>query len=94
MNAPDLTGPRTALAGLKAARWSQYVVYVGFVVVFLFFAITQTQYFLNPTNLSNIVVQTVPITVMAIGAVFMWICALESRGLWRPPRPIPQRCWR
>jgi len=56
---------------LRGAKWSQYVVYIGFGVVFLFFAITQTQYFLNPINLSNIVIQTVPITVMAIGTVFV-----------------------
>ncbi|HZX06658.1 ABC transporter permease [Kribbella sp.] len=48
-----------------------YVVYVGFVLVFLFFAITQTQYFLTPNNLANIVIQAAPVTVMAVGMVFV-----------------------
>lgn len=52
-------------------EWRNYVVYIGFVLVFAFFAITQTEYFLNPTTLSNIVVQAAPIAVMAIGAVFV-----------------------
>ena len=51
--------------------WSDYVVYIGFALVFLYFAVTQTQYFLTPTNLLNIVIQSAPITVMAIGAVFV-----------------------
>jgi Ribose/xylose/arabinose/galactoside ABC-type transport systems, permease components len=66
------TSPQLGLTGrLKAVKWSQYVVYIGFVVVFAYFALTQTQYFLNPINLSNIVIQAVPITVMAIGTVFV-----------------------
>jgi len=56
---------------LRSINWSSYVVYIGFVLVFLFFAITQTQYFLSPTNLSNIVIQAAPITIMAIGLVFV-----------------------
>ncbi|MCU1546587.1 MAG: inner-rane translocator [Homoserinimonas sp.] len=59
------------LARVKRVNWSNYVVYIGFVVVFLFFAITQTQYFLTGTNLFNIVIQAAPITVMAIGVVFV-----------------------
>lgn len=56
---------------LKAIPWTNYVVYIGFVLVFVFFAITQTSYFLTSTNLTNIVVQAAPITIMAIGTVFM-----------------------
>lgn len=56
---------------LRRWDWSNYVVYIGFALVFLFFAVTQTQYFLNPTNLTNIVIQTAPITIMAIGMVFV-----------------------
>jgi ribose transport system permease protein len=41
------------------------------VLVFVFFAVTQTQYFLNPTNLTNIIIQAAPITIMAIGMVFV-----------------------
>jgi ribose transport system permease protein len=59
------------VARLKAIPWTNYVVYIGFVLVFVFFAITQTSYFLTSTNLTNIVVQAAPITIMAIGTVFM-----------------------
>lgn len=59
------------LQRLRRVNWSSYVVYIGFAVVFLFFAITQTQYFLSVPNLMNIVVQAAPIAVMAIGAVFV-----------------------
>jgi ribose transport system permease protein len=48
-----------------------YVVYIGFVLVFVFFAVTQTQYFLTPANLANIIIQAAPVTVMAIGMVFV-----------------------
>jgi ribose transport system permease protein len=56
--------------------WSNYVVYLGFVVTFLYFAITQTEYFLTRSNLTNIAVQSAPITVMAVGMVFV-LCAGE-----------------
>jgi ribose transport system permease protein len=64
----DKRSAKTFFAGVE---WRNYVVYIGFVLVFAFFAITQTEYFLNPTTLSNIVVQAAPIAVMAIGAVFV-----------------------
>lgn len=57
-------------------EWSNYVVYLGFVVTFLYFAITQTEYFLTRSNLTNIAVQSAPITVMAVGMVFV-LCAGE-----------------
>ncbi|QJA00832.1 ABC transporter permease [Leifsonia sp. PS1209] len=56
---------------LRHADWRQYVVYIGFVVVFLYFAITQGGNFLNGTTLVNIITQATPITVMAIGTVFV-----------------------
>lgn len=56
---------------IQRILWSNYVVYIGFVIVFLYFSITQTQYFLDLTNLTNIVIQAAPITVMAIGTVFV-----------------------
>lgn len=56
---------------LRGVAWSNYVVYIGFALVFLFFAITQTQYFLTGTNLLNIIIQAAPITLMAIGMVFV-----------------------
>ena len=66
------TMPRTGpWQRLTTVRWSQYVVYAGFVVVFAYFAITQSEYFLTSTNLTNIVIQAAPITIMAVGAVFV-----------------------
>ncbi len=48
------------------------IVYAGFVLIFLFFAITPgDRGFLTIQNLSNIVLQTAPATVMAIGLVFV-----------------------
>jgi len=48
------------------------VVYIGFLAVFLFFAIVLREGgFLTPRNLSNIVLQTAPVTIMAIGLVFV-----------------------
>jgi ribose transport system permease protein len=67
----------TTSAELMQAPWwrrlglQNYVVYVGFVLVFLYFAVTQTQYFLTGTNLANIVIQAAPVTVMAVGMVFV-----------------------
>lgn len=70
MSTPTQTEPRV-LGRLSTVKWSNYVVYIGFVLVFVFFAVTQTQYFLNATNLANIVIQAAPITIMAIGMVFV-----------------------
>ncbi len=50
----------------------QYVVYLGFLAIFLFFAVTLADDgFLTIRNLTNIVLQTAPATVMAIGFVFV-----------------------
>ena len=50
----------------------QYVVYFGFVAIFIFFAVMlQDSGFLTTRNLSNIVLQTAPVTIMAIGLVFV-----------------------
>ena len=48
------------------------VIYAGFLAIFLFFAFTlHDDGFLTTRNLSNIVLQTAPATVMAIGFVFV-----------------------
>lgn len=48
------------------------IVYAGFALIFLFFAITLgSSGFLTAKNLSNIVLQTAPATVMAVGLVFV-----------------------
>lgn len=60
---------RSIAAGLDL---QQYVVYLGFLAIFLFFAVTLADDgFLTARNLSNIVLQTAPATVMAIGFVFV-----------------------
>ncbi|MBG1233917.1 ABC transporter permease [Aestuariivirga litoralis] len=48
------------------------IVYAGFVLIFAFFAVTLSgSGFLTAQNLSNIVLQTAPATVMAVGLVFV-----------------------
>lgn len=55
---------RAALQGL--------IVYAGFVVIFLFFSVVLwDRGFMTAQNLSNIVLQTAPATVMAVGLVFV-----------------------
>ena len=56
---------------LARIRWKDHVVYLGFVAVFLFFAITQPASFLSVGNLTNILVQAAPIMIMAVGLVFV-----------------------
>ena len=54
------------------ANWRQYIIYIGFVVIFVVFAITLSHKgFLNPNNLLNIVRQTAMIAVMAIAMTFV-----------------------
>lgn len=48
------------------------VVYLGFVAIFLFFSLMLwDDGFLSPRNLTNIVLQTAPATILAIGLVFV-----------------------
>ena len=55
---------RAAMQGL--------IVYAGFVLIFLFFALTLwDRGFLSTQNLTNIILQTAPATVMAVGLVFV-----------------------
>ena len=49
-----------------------YVVYVAFLLIFIFFAVTlRDDGFASQTNLLNIVRQTAPVTVMAVAVVFV-----------------------
>ncbi len=51
--------------------WRQYMVYIGFITLFLFFAITLRHAgFTNPNNLLNIVRQTTIIAIMAVAMTF------------------------
>lgn len=63
-----MTSVRTLLPGLNL---QQTVIYVGFLAIFLFFALTlHDDGFLTQRNLTNIILQTAPATIMAIGLVF------------------------
>jgi ribose transport system permease protein len=52
--------------------WRSYVVYIALVLIFLFFAVTESSNgFLTSFNLLNIVAQTTTISVMAVGQTFV-----------------------
>ena len=56
--------------------WRRYVIYIGFVVIFIFFAILLgNQGFVSPNNLLNILRQTATITVIAVGMTYVIACA-------------------
>lgn len=76
MAARDTTAPRNFGTILKDLDWRRYVIYIGFVVVFLFFAVLlRDQGFLSPNNLLNIFRQTATITVIAVGMTYVIACA-------------------
>ena len=56
--------------------WRRYVIYIGFVVVFLFFAVLLgDEGFLSANNLLNILRQTATITVIAVAMTYVIACA-------------------
>lgn len=72
----DTGATRTFGTFLKELDWRRYVIYIGFVVVFLFFAVLlRDQGFLSPNNLLNIFRQTATITVIAVGMTYVIACA-------------------
>ena len=76
MNQPasiDAPARRTGFGeALKSWDWRRYVIYIGFVVVFVFFAILlHDQGFLSPNNLLNIFRQTSTITIIAVGMTYV-----------------------
>jgi ribose transport system permease protein len=66
-------GPSGSLvARVRHADPRSYVVYVAFLLILVFFAVTlQDDGFLTSSNLLNIVKQTAPVSVMAVGLVFV-----------------------
>ncbi|RWI36096.1 ABC transporter permease [Mesorhizobium sp.] len=59
-------------ARLGLANWRQNIIYIGFAVIFLVFAIAlHDKGFLNPNNLLNIFRQTAMIAVMAIAMTYV-----------------------
>lgn len=70
------TSPARARTGSKTFDWRQYVVYIGFVLIFAVFAIMLSDSgFLTTNNLLNIVRQTATISVMAVAVTFVIACA-------------------
>lgn len=67
-----MTTANPTLAESFKANWRQYIIYIGFAVIFVIFALTLADKgFLNPNNLLNIVRQTAMIAVMAIAMTFV-----------------------
>jgi ribose transport system permease protein len=63
---------RSSVARLGLANWRQNIIYIGFVVIFIVFAIAlHDKGFLNPNNLLNIFRQTAMIAVMAIAMTYV-----------------------
>lgn len=68
---------RVASVALRGFDWRQYVIYIGFVAIFLFFAVNlHDDGFLTSNNLLNIVRQTATISVMAVAMTYV-IAAAE-----------------
>jgi ribose transport system permease protein len=62
---------RALVGAARSLSPSEYVVYFGFLAIFLFFSITlHDRGFLSPTNMMTIVRQMTPVTIMAVGMVF------------------------
>jgi ribose transport system permease protein len=62
----------SGVLGAFLRDWRQNIIYIGFIVIFVVFALTlNDRGFLNPTNLLNIVRQTAMIAVMAIAMTFV-----------------------
>lgn len=74
----DPRSPTSDRAGRRSFQidWRRDIIYVGFVVVFVVFAILLgDQGFLSTTNLLNILRQTAIVTIMAVGMTFVIGCA-------------------
>jgi ribose transport system permease protein len=68
----DPLGDRPMIAAIRAIPPSRYVIYLGFLAIFAVFAVTlRDDGFATASNLFNIVQQTTPITVMAVGTVYV-----------------------
>ncbi|MEY3483330.1 MAG: hypothetical protein RLZZ218_165 [Actinomycetota bacterium] len=71
------TTTNSALNLLKRFEWQQNIIYIGFIAVFLLFAITLGDSgFTSPNNLLNIFRQTATISIMAVAMTYV-IAAAE-----------------
>jgi ribose transport system permease protein len=56
----------------KSLEWNQYIIYIGFVVLFIFFAVTLgDRGFLSTGNLLNILRQSANIAIMAVAMTYV-----------------------
>jgi ribose transport system permease protein len=63
---------RLSLKRSGSFDWRQYIIYIGFLVVFAIFAVTLGEKgFLSPTNLLNVFRQTAIISIMAVAMTFV-----------------------
>ena len=70
MSAPSeaISQSSETFASRMKEDWRQYVIYAGFILIFIFFSVTLSDKgFLDPNNLLNIVRQTAMIAIMAVG---------------------------
>lgn len=69
--APTVTQTHSLTFPMRNLDWRRYVIYIGFVVVFIFFSVLlRDQGFLSGNNLLNILRQTATITVIAVGMTY------------------------
>jgi ribose transport system permease protein len=69
---PARVGSARLIGALKGFDWRQYVVYIAFALVFLYFAVTlHGSGFLTSTNLLNILRATATISIMAVAMTFV-----------------------
>ena len=72
MSTSETANTPSLAARLGLANWRQNIIYIGFVVIFLVFAVAlHDKGFLNPNNLLNIFRQTAMIAVMAIAMTYV-----------------------
>jgi ribose transport system permease protein len=69
---PARVGSARLIGALKGFDWRQYVVYIAFALVFLYFSVTlHGSGFLTSTNLLNILRATATISIMAVAMTFV-----------------------
>jgi ribose transport system permease protein len=73
MSIQSATGPSyPGLSWLRGIDYRNYVVYAGFLLILLVLSVAlRDDGFFTQQNLTNILLQTAPITVMAVGTVFV-----------------------
>jgi ribose transport system permease protein len=61
---------------LRGVDWRRYIIYIGFVVVFIVFSVTLgDRGFLSSNNVLNILRQAATISIIAVGVTFVISCA-------------------